>query len=375
MPINYEALCDFIIDEYKIAYIIIDDSFLVKSFSPMVENFFDHKLILDCDIRDYFYEFIGYEDDFDAIRTQQQKEFNLLSVNKNSFYLDIHVKKFDKSGTLVVFVTDVTERMHTQQLLLQDRNQTELLSRELIYESKQKDKMMMLQSRHAQMGEMISMIAHQWKQPLTVISILMQSIYIKFLTGKLNENLMEKFQKDTQEQIHLMAHTIDDFKDFFKPEKEKKDFNATETIHHVIKLLHPLLEDERIHIDTTLLENIVISGYSNEFAQALINIFTNAKDALSLLSDDKPKIIKVYTIQNKETISIIIEDNAGGIPAKVIDTIFNPYFSTKEKGTGLGLYMSKMIIEEYMNGHITVKNGIDGAIFTISLKLVNLIHS
>ncbi len=375
MHLNYEALCEFIIDEYKITYIIIDQAFVVKSFSPMVEDFFDTKLMLEHDIRDYFYEFIGYENDFDAIQTQQKKEFHLLSVNKNNFYLDIHIKRFDENGTLVVFITDVTERIHEKQQLLQDRNQNELLSQELIYESKQKDKMMMLQSRHAQMGEMISMIAHQWKQPLTVISILMQSIYIKFLMGKLNKNLMEKFQQDTQEQIQLMSHTINDFKNFFKPEKEKKNFNVTETIYHVIKLLHPLLEYEKIHIETTLLDDIIILGYQNEFSQVLINIFSNAKDALSLLDEDTQKIVKVYTIQNQDTISIHIEDNAGGIPTEIIDTIFDSYFSTKEKeeGTGLGLYMSKMIIEEYMNGHITVENSTHGAIFTIDLKIVNSI--
>jgi len=376
MQINFENLYSFIIDEYKIAYIIINKAFLIKSFSPTVEKFLDTKLIKDSDIRDYFFEFIGYEEDFDAIHQQQSKEFQLLTVNKNHFYLDIHIKKFDDSENLVIFITDVTHRMNTQQLLLQDRNENELRSRELIYENKQKDKMMMLQSRHAQMGEMISMIAHQWRQPLTVISILIQGIYIKFHTNRLNEKNMEKFQKSTQEQIQLMAHTINDFKDFFKPEKEKKNFNLTDTIYHVIKLLHPLLEDEKIHIETTLLENIVISGYSNEFAQTLINIFTNAKDALSLLPQDIQKVIKVYTIQNQNTISIHIEDNAGGVSPEIIDTIFKPYFSTKKKeeGTGLGLYMSKMIIEEYMDGHITVRNGKDGAIFTIVLTLVNIIQ-
>ncbi|MEA3491620.1 MAG: HAMP domain-containing sensor histidine kinase, partial [Campylobacterota bacterium] len=265
---------------------------------------------------------------------------------------------------------DTTESTICNQKILQDRNKQELISRELSHKSIIKDKMIALQSRQAQMGEMIGAIAHQWRQPLNIISTGIQNLKYDYMEGKLeDEAYIKKFIDKNKKTVKFMSSTIDDFRNFFKPEKEKRDFRINEPIHHIIDILNPTLLHHKITIEATQLSNIVVSGYPNELGQVLINIINNAKDAL-FENHIEDKYIKIYTIQDQECISIVIEDNARGIPEEIIDTIFDPYFSTKldKNGTGLGLYMSKIIIEDHMSGRITVKNIAEGAQFIISLK-------
>jgi len=235
-----------------------------------------------------------------------------------------------------------------------------------VEKNKRHQAVMAHQSRLAQIGEMISMIAHQWRQPLNNLSIHIQSISLKYALGKIDDELMKRFTNKTNLYISQMSSTIDDFRDFFKPENEAVLFNISKQILHVINILENNLNTENIQLDVNIDENISINGYPNEFGQVILNIINNAKDAL-VEHDVKDKIIKIYTKTIDNKILICIEDNANGIDEEIIYKIFDPYFSTKDEknGTGLGLYMSKMIVQDHMQGKIKGANTKDGAIFTL----------
>ena len=241
--------------------------------------------------------------------------------------------------------------------------------KEEVEKNKKHQLMMFQQSRLAQMGEMISMIAHQWRQPLNLLSMLNQTVILKYKENQLDDKLIDYFSKGTIKHIKGMSQTIDDFSDFFKPEKEQVLFSVSNTILSTVEKIKPIYDKNNISINCKLDENIELLGYPNELGQALINIINNAKDAL-IENGIEQKEIKIVSKKIDNTVKIIINDNAGGIPNSIIDSIYDPYFSTKDEknGTGIGLYMTKMIIEEHMNGSINVLNSNVGAIFTINLQ-------
>ncbi len=234
--------------------------------------------------------------------------------------------------------------------------------------SKKQQLLMLHQSRLAQMGEMISMIAHQWRQPLTTLSMLNQTITLNHSMNKLDKEFMDYFKINSKKQIHNMSKTIDDFRDFFKPEKEKVEFIINDAINSTLEMIKPIFSENKIDIIFEVSKNYKIIGYPNELGQAVLNIVTNAKDAL-VDSKNENKWIKIEIIQSDENIILTINDNAGGIPENILPNLFDPYFSTKEEknGTGLGLYITKIIIEDHMNGKINVSNNKDGALFEIVL--------
>ena len=230
--------------------------------------------------------------------------------------------------------------------------------------------MLLQQSRLAQMGEMISMIAHQWRQPLNTLSLLTQSIVLKYKADTLNPIYINEFHTNTKKQITQMSSTIDDFRNFFKPEKEKRQFSLSEPLYHAIDILKPRLDIERIQIEEKIDEEISIYGFENEIGQTIINIINNSIDALNDNKTIKEKKILI-SLEKINTLSVLsIVDNAGGIPDNILDKVFDPYFSTKgeKNGTGLGLYMSKVIIQEHMNGKLEVSNNEEGAVFTITFS-------
>jgi polar amino acid transport system substrate-binding protein len=241
--------------------------------------------------------------------------------------------------------------------------------KEEIEKNRTKEKMLLHQDRLAKMGEILSMIAHQWRQPLNNLSIINQILVIKYNRGELNQHVIDKFKRDSSKQITLMSKTIDDFKNFFKPEKDKQVFNIGELLNEMIDMLKPVIQSSDIKIDLDIDESIEISGYRNELGQSLLNIINNAKDALVANKKSNRKIeIKIKREAKKVVISIA--DNAGGIPENILDKICEPYFSTKsnKNGTGLGLYMSRIIIEDYMRGELKISNRDEGALFEIILE-------
>ncbi len=245
-----------------------------------------------------------------------------------------------------------------------------------IVENKKKDALMFQQARLAQMGEMISNIAHQWRQPISMISAVIQNIHMKHMLGKLEDEFFSKNVADIKKILGQMSQTITDFQHFFEPNKEKEKFCIDNSIKQALEILEHEFKKSNIkviNLNSQLEENIY--GYPNEFSQTVLNIFSNAKDALIQNNDIENRSINIRTKEEGDKIILTIEDNAGGIPEDVIEKIFNPYFTTKEegKGTGIGLYMSSQIISN-MDGSIRVKNSelfpnSKGAKFIIELPL------
>ena len=258
------------------------------------------------------------------------------------------------------------------QYALQAMNETlEEQVKEHIERNRQQEMLLFQQSRHAQMGEMISMIAHQWRQPLNVLSLLSQNIIFKYRLNKLDDASMNEFKEDSMRQVMQMSKTIDDFRDFFKPDKTKKRFDVKEQLSHTVEMIKPILAGHGIELSFHAEDALMIEGFPNEFGQSIINILNNAKDVLLESIFEQPKRIRVDAKRiDAQHIMVCIEDNGGGIEERVMPHIFEPYFSTKttQNGTGLGLYMTKMIIEEHMGGVISVTNTLEGAQFKIVLQ-------
>ena len=240
----------------------------------------------------------------------------------------------------------------------------------LVYEevekNRKKDKMMFAQSRHAQMGEMIAMIAHQWRQPLNAISVAMSVIEFRVEAGQFTKEDAKKVTSKIQSYIKYLSNTIDDFRNFFKPEKDKRVSDFEKVLQTVLSLVQHTLEQKNIKLETKIVKLESFFAYENELVQVILNIIKNAQDIL-IEKNIKNPVITIEIDGNK--LSVI--DNGGGIPANIKEEIFDPYFSTKteKNGTGLGLYMAKMIIEEHSHGKIYVENVDNGAKFTIEMPV------
>ncbi len=246
---------------------------------------------------------------------------------------------------------------------LEDRVKEELAK------NRAKDIQLIQQARLAQMGEMISMIAHQWRQPLSSISATSSAIKIKSQLGKLSKEMVVKQTDKISEYSQFLSDTIDDFRNFFKPNRDKKETNYTYVIDAVNGIIGTSLYHKHIKLIKELNSDDSFISYPNELKQVILNLIRNAEDALIENKIENP-FIKITTYSEDDSYILIVNDNAGGIPEDIIEKIFDPYFSTKSEknGTGLGLYMSKMIIEEHCNGILSVKNSLDGAEFKICIK-------
>jgi len=221
------------------------------------------------------------------------------------------------------------------------------------------------QSKMAQMGEMIGAIAHQWRQPLNSISTSIQNLKYDYREGLLeDEDYIKSFISKNKNTIVFMSQTIDDFRNFYQVEKKKILFDVKEAVQSVIDIQFAVIEHHKISLSFTG-ESFIYNGLYSEYQQVILNIINNAKDALVENNIQNP-MIKIEIDEG----NVIIKDNAGGIPLEIIDRIFDSYVTTKKesKGTGIGLYISKIIIEENMNGKLTVRNEDDGAVFEICLE-------
>ncbi len=241
--------------------------------------------------------------------------------------------------------------------------------RQEIEKNRKNEQVMLQQSKLAQMGEMISMIAHQWRQPLSAISSLSQAIHLKSSLGTLNQESILKFSSDITDHSKHLSETINDFREFFRPKKEKKETSYQEIVESVLKIIEVSIGTKNIEIVKEFEDECRLYTYPNELKQVILNILKNAEDALLEQKTQTP-YIKIKMYQKNNTAILEISDNAGGIAQAVQERIFEPYFSTKTKkdGTGLGLYMSKTIIEEHCGGTLSVTNDEKGAVFCIDLN-------
>jgi len=238
-----------------------------------------------------------------------------------------------------------------------------------VAKSRQKDQQMIQQSRLAQMGEMISMIAHQWRQPLTAISATTATINYKAKKDLIEKDfLIERTDRISGYSKHLSS-TIDDFRDFFRPDKEQKEIRFEELLRSVYGIIEASLLQQNIMLEQSLKYTDSFKSYPNELKQVILNLIKNSEDILIEKNITNP-YIRLETYQKEDTIVLEVSDNGGGIDENIIDKIFDPYFSTKLKkdGTGLGLYMSKTIIEDHCQGKLNVYNSEDGAVFAIILN-------
>lgn len=236
-------------------------------------------------------------------------------------------------------------------------------------ESAKKEKMLIQQSKMAQMGEMIGNIGHQWKQPLNTLGLIIQKLESDFIFNhKIDENYITKIVDDSLNQITFMSKTVDDFKNFFSPNKKKENFSIKKAIEETLFIISAQIKNNNIELIGDY-EDFNIFCSKNEFKQVILNIISNAKDELISNKIDTPQI-KIRVYRDNQNGFITIEDNAGGIKEENIDKIFEPYFSTKEtNGTGIGLYMSKVIIDEHLNGKLSATNENFGAKFEIVFSI------
>jgi signal transduction histidine kinase len=231
------------------------------------------------------------------------------------------------------------------------------------------EKLLIQQSKLASMGEMIGNIAHQWRQPLSELNAILMNIETRYKFKDFDETFIENSVQECNEITYYMSNTISDFQNFFKPSKTKEYFNVIDACKKAAAILQSSLKYHNINYHCEHNEERNIYGYPNEFSQAFLNILSNAKDVLIQRKIEAPFIHVTIKVGRKYTV-IHIEDNAKGIKEEYLERIFEPYFTTKhaKKGTGIGLYMTKTIIERNMDGVLKVKNTQKGACFTIKLK-------
>jgi signal transduction histidine kinase len=261
--------------------------------------------------------------------------------------------------------------------IIEDKNKAlESFNKELqekvdkeVKKNQENQKHLMQQNRLAQMGEMINMIAHQWRQPLTAIGSTTNTLLIKSMMGKYDKELFNEKLENINNYTQHLSLTIDDFRNFFKKTKEKRQISLSTICEDSLNIIQTSLYNKNITVQKNYQCNSKLFTYPNELRQVVLNLIKNAEDVL-IEKDIENKKINIDTLYKNEKFIIRISDNAGGIPKDIIKKIFEPYYSTKleKDGTGLGLYMSKTIIEDHCRGKIYAENDENGAVFTIELE-------
>ena len=248
-------------------------------------------------------------------------------------------------------------------------------------EIKKNEKIVLEQSKLAAMGEMVSIIAHQWRQPLSAVGSIITTLKLKYNLKRIDLNTYDEKLTQINNYVQYMSNTIDHFRDFLIKDSKKDLVKIEEVVNNSYSLIKNSFDSLGIKVNINSKESLnKIYLHKNDLTQVILNILNNAKDALVLNNISNPQITINFSQKESSFQIIEIEDNAGGIDLNIIDKIFNPYFSTKEKknGTGLGLYICKMIVEKYLNGEISVKNKKNGTSFIIKLFIWNydtfLIH-
>lgn len=269
----------------------------------------------------------------------------------------------------------VTRLKHVEEVLEEKGRLLEELNRSLeervimtVAELRRKDQLLIQQSRMAAMGEMLGNIAHQWRQPLNLLALKVQELGLRYECGEFSKELLDANIDKAMEIILHLSQTIDDFRDFSSPDKKKDLFSVEQVIAKTVSLVKESFKEQRIAIEVQNIGDPRINGYPNEYAQVLLNILMNARDASQERGTENARItVRSWTEKGRAVVTVA--DNAGGIGEEIMDRIFDAYFTTKElgKGTGVGLFMSKTIIEKNMGGRLTARNVGGGAEFRIEV--------
>ncbi len=275
----------------------------------------------------------------------------------------------DEIGTLINTFAAMRDQVQaTQQSLRQLNEHLEQRVQEELAKNREKDHMLIQQSRLAAMGEMVHNIAHQWRQPLNALSLLVRNIKDDYDFKALTPEVMDQSVADAQRLLGRMSTTIDDFRDFFRPEKEMTQFDVSHAVEEAVFIMQGTLKSHGIELVEKLDPGVEAEGFPSQFAQAVLNILANAKEEI-LARKVAAGRIEIELQRQGETILLRVSDNAGGIAPEILPKIFDPYFTTKDKGSGIGLYMAKTIIEHNMNGSISAANLGDGACFTLTVPV------
>ncbi|MBU1642768.1 HAMP domain-containing histidine kinase [bacterium] len=274
----------------------------------------------------------------------------ILMMTGYTYFLQIK-KMVELSAELQLLNSELEERVQ--------RNVAEIIA---------KDMQLVHKERLAQMGELLGMIAHQWRQPLNIISAAVTDMDLKIQLGTVDYTVCQKNLETISVQTQHLSSTIDDFRDFFKMTKEKEETSLEEIVTATLSIVKEFIENQKIAVKTDLHSSESFNSYPNELKQVLLNLLKNAEDVLIERGVVEAEI-KIKSFSDEENLYLEVCDNAGGVPEEMMAYVFNAYYSSKpqEKGTGLGLYMSKMIIEEHCGGELTLRNEEEGACFRIAL--------
>ncbi len=360
--------------------ILLDEDEIVKKLD---ERFVKISAFLDCDTRtpkddvtlDYIIDntniYLGQLINFHLKKAIYEKDrseaiyaamfWMILAVTGMVFLFSIVIEKYilENMSSLHKNLEKMVEKK-TKEL----KELNESLERRVAHEvkeSRKKDDILYTQARLASMGEMIANIAHQWRQPLSALTMIIQSFRVKQEAGRLSEQFVSSQVDDGLTIAKQMSDTIEEFRNFFKPNKTMELFSLKKSILDSTSLLKGVFFQHNMEVELFCKKDVLISGYPNQFSQVIINILNNAKEAILLNKESEGKIfifINAYTQLNKRFANVLIIDNGGGVDESKMERIFEPYFTTKHQtiGTGIGLYMSKRIIEEQFLGQIKVKN-------------------
>lgn len=297
-------------------------------------------------------------------------EFNILADNLQQMSETLHERAR-------LLEEEIAERQKAQEALQVKQTQLEALNltletrvQEELAKNREKDLVMLQQGRLAAMGEMMSNIAHQWRQPLNELGIMIQMLRIDYNDKLLDEQRLDRFIDDSMLTIQHMSQTINTFRDFFKKDRSAQLFDAADAITATVELLRASFQSAGIDLQLDLQQGCRLSGRQDDLSQAILNLCNNARDILLERAVALPSLT-VACQTGDGLVVITVSDNGGGIPADIIDKIFDPYFTTRHKsqGTGLGLYISRKIIEGNFGGSITAQNSCSGACFLIRLPL------
>ena len=309
-------------------------------------------------------------------------EFETVGMKGRRLWLQTHAVPFrDEQGviTSILGITrDITSQKIAEQALADQQKELEELNRTLeqrveesVAELRRKDQMLINQNRMAGMGEMLNNIAHQWRQPLNNVGLIIQTLLCNYQLGLLTAEEMEIHVEKAMETIQFMSRTIDDFRSFSLPEKETCRFVVNDVVQSTIDLVCPTLKYHDIDVRFQTAEPVAALGYPNQYSQVILNIISNARDVLVERNVSDPRIVITASRAGDQAV-ISIQDNGGGIDEGILGRIFDPFFTSKEpgKGTGIGLYMSKVIIEQNMSGTVSATNVDGGAAFMVTLPAV-----
>ncbi len=310
------------------------------------------------------------------------EEFGQLSIIKNTQNRAIFFLVIATFGTTLFFILYLRKKIKDEKEISNLNKALKTKVKELdefnlslnnkvkieLDKQREKERLLIQQSKMASMGEMIGNIAHQWRQPISAVSAIIMNIKYTAIANGVEKTFLDESIQEANKQLQYMSQTIDDFRNFFKPEKEKEKFNLNSQCLKAYRILEATLQSYDIKFELIANNDYFVYGYSSEFSQVILNLLSNAKDIFVKNNQTDGKIeISIY--DDKENIICEVKDNAGGIEPSIIDKIFEPYFTTKQtNGTGIGLYISKEIIEKHMQGLLTVRNCKNGAKFTISLQ-------